>query len=85
VAVRHDSRAGIAAHHRGRNRGPGQLVEDATAGDGIAVIDHPMAGFVAAHRSGWLSTVMRAVSAAGGPLVLAAATAAGGLPGLLRR
>ena len=66
--------------------GAGQLVEDAAAGGGIAVVDHPVAGFVAAHRSGWLTPVMRAVSAVGGPLILAAVTAAAaGLLSVLRR
>ena len=66
--------------------GAGMLVEDATGGDGIALLDHPVASFVAAHRSGWLTTVMRAVSTVGGPLILAAAAAtAGALLGVLRR
>ena len=66
--------------------GAGMLVEDATADDGVAVLDHPVASFVAAHRSGWLTTAMRAVSTAGGPVILAAAAAAAGaLLGVLRR
>ena len=66
--------------------GAGMLVQDVTAGDGVAVLDHPVAGFVAAHRSAALTTVMRAVSSAGGPMILAAvAAAAGVLLGILRR
>jgi undecaprenyl-diphosphatase len=52
----------------------GNLVEDVTEGDGIAALDHPVADFVAAHRSGALTVVMRAASSAGGPVVLAAIT-----------
>jgi len=66
--------------------GAGKLAEDVTAGDGITVIDHPVASFVATHRSGWLTTVMRALSTAGGPLILAAVTmTAGVLLGILWR
>ena len=59
--------------------GAGILVEDVTDGDGIAVLDHPVAAFAAAHRSGALTAVMRAASSAGGPVVLAAVTAAAGV------
>ncbi|HEX6932222.1 MAG TPA: phosphatase PAP2 family protein [Streptosporangiaceae bacterium] len=45
----------------------GALVDDVTEGDGVAVLDHPVARFVDAHRSATLTTVMKAVSAAGGP------------------
>ncbi len=55
--------------------GAGILVEDVAAGDGMAVLDHPVASFVAAHHSGPLTAVMRAASTAGGPMVLAAVTA----------
>ena len=66
--------------------GAGILVEDVTAGDGMAVLDHPVASFVAAHRSGALSTVMREASSAGSPVVLAAVTAAAGvLVGIIGR
>jgi undecaprenyl-diphosphatase len=66
--------------------GTDRLAEDVTAGDGVAVLDHPVASFVAAHRSGALTTVMRAVSSAGGPLILAAVTVvAGVLLTVLRR
>jgi membrane-associated phospholipid phosphatase len=59
--------------------GAGILVEDVTAGDGMAVLDHPVASFVAAHHSGPLTAVMRAASTAGGPMVLAAVTAVAGV------
>ena len=66
--------------------GAGILVEDVTADDGIAVLDHPVASFVAAHRSGTLTAVMRAASSAGGPVVLVAvALAAGVLLGIIWR
>ena len=45
----------------------GTLVDDVTHGDGVAVVDHPVAGFVAAHRAAALTSVMRAVSVVGGP------------------
>jgi membrane-associated phospholipid phosphatase len=62
----------------------GTVVEDVTDGDGVAVLDRPVAAFVAAHRSGALTVVIRAVSAAGGPVVLAVVTvAAGVLAGVL--
>jgi membrane-associated phospholipid phosphatase len=47
--------------------GVGALVDDVTDGDGVAVLDHPVAGFVAAHRALALRAVMRAVSGVGGP------------------
>lgn len=59
--------------------GAGKLMEDVTAGDGVTVLDRPVASFVAAHRTGALTTVMRAASSAGGPLVLAAVTVAVGV------
>ena len=61
--------------------GAGILVEDVTADDGMAVLDHPVASFVAAHRSGALSAVMREASSAGGPVVLAAVRPGGGRTG----
>lgn len=64
----------------------GTVVEDVTGNDGVAVLDPPVAAFVAAHRSGALTVVMRTVSAGGGPVVLAVVTAAAGvLLGVLRR
>lgn len=64
----------------------GTVVEDVTNGDGTAVLDRPVAAFVAARRTGALTAVMREVSAAGGPVVLAAVTAAAGvLLAVLRR
>jgi hypothetical protein len=66
--------------------GTDRLSEEITAGGGIAVLDYPVASFVAAHRSGALTTVMRAVSSAGGPPILAAAAVvAGVLLTVLRR
>jgi undecaprenyl-diphosphatase len=51
--------------------GVSRLVDDVTHGDGVAVVDHPVAGFVAAHRAGALTSVMRAVSVVGGPAGMA--------------
>ena len=66
--------------------GTDRLAEGVTAGDGIAMLDHPMASFIAAHRSGALTTVMQAVSSAGSPPILAAVmVVAGVLLGVLRR
>ncbi len=45
----------------------GKLVDDVTDGHGVAVIDHPIAYFVAAHRVPALTSFMRGVSAVGGP------------------
>lgn len=45
----------------------GKLVDDVTEGDGVALVDHPVARFVAAHRTAALTTVMKAVSVVGGP------------------
>jgi membrane-associated phospholipid phosphatase len=59
--------------------GAGKLMDDVTDGDGVAVLDHPVAGFVAAHRAGALTVVMRAASTAGGPVVLGAVTVAAGV------
>lgn len=59
--------------------GAGALMEDVTDGDGVAALDHPVAGFVAAHRTGALTMVMRAASTAGGPVVLGAVTVAIGV------
>ena len=54
-------------------------MEDVTDGDGIAALDHPVASFVAAHRTGALTAVMRAASTVGGPVVLGAVTVAAGV------
>jgi len=59
--------------------GAGQLMEDVTDGDGVAVLDHPVAAFVAAHRTGTLTAVMRMASSAGGPAVLGVVTVAVGV------
>ena len=59
--------------------GAGTLMEDVTDGDGIAALDHPVASFVAAHRTGALTAVMRAASTVGGPVVLGAVTVAAGV------
>ncbi len=64
----------------------GTVVEDVTDGDGTAVLDRPVAAFVAARRTGALTMVMREVSAVGSPVTLAAVTAAAGvLLAVLRR
>lgn len=59
--------------------GAGELVEHLTSGQGMALLDHPVARFVAVHRSASLTAVMRVVSSTGGPLVLGVVTAAAGL------
>ncbi len=59
--------------------GAGVLMEDVTDGDGVAALDHPVASFVAAHRTGALTTVMRAASSVGGPVVLGIFTVAAGV------
>ena len=50
----------------------GALMEDVTAGEGIAMIDHPVARFVAAHRTSGLTAAMKAVSFLGSPIGVAA-------------
>jgi hypothetical protein len=57
----------------------GTLAEDVTHGDGVAVLDHPVARFVTAHRSGALTSAMEAVSTAGGPATLAVIMLGAGL------
>ena len=47
--------------------GLGTLVDNVTDGDGIAVLDHPVARFVTAHRAPALTSAMKAVSAAASP------------------
>lgn len=48
--------------------GLGALVDNVTDRDGIAVLDHPIARFVTAHRALALTSVMKMVSAAAGPV-----------------
>jgi undecaprenyl-diphosphatase len=57
----------------------GTLVDDVTDGDGVAVLDHPVARFVATHRALPLTTVMKAVSMAGGPIGITGIALAAGL------
>jgi undecaprenyl-diphosphatase len=59
--------------------GTGKLVDDVTDGDGVALVDHPVARFVAAHRTAALTTVMKAVSVVGGPAGMAVLALAIGL------
>ena len=59
--------------------GVGTLVDDVTDGDGMAVLDHPVATFVAAHRAAALTSVMKAVSAVGGPAGMTVLALAAGL------
>ncbi len=59
--------------------GVGKLVDDVTDGDGVAVLDHPVARFVAAHRAPPLTSVMEPVSTAGGPAGMAVIALAVGL------
>ena len=47
--------------------GLGKLIDDVTDGDGVAVVDHPVARFVATHRVPALTAFMTAVSAAADP------------------
>ncbi|MEB4211883.1 phosphatase PAP2 family protein [Mycobacterium sp. 94-17] len=49
-----------------------EVLDDVLEGDGIAEIDHPVTRWLAAHRDLWLTTVLRAVTVAGGPLFLVA-------------
>ena len=57
----------------------GTVVDDVTDGDGVAVLDHPVARFVAAHRAVALTAVMRAVSTVGGPIGMTVIALAAGL------
>ena len=59
--------------------GAGKVMQDVTEGDGVAVLDRPVASFVAAHRTGVLTRVMEAASSAGGPVVLSTVTVAAGV------
>jgi undecaprenyl-diphosphatase len=64
----------------------GTLVDNVTDGDGVAVVDHPVARFVAGHRTLGLTAVMKAVSAAAGPAgMVVCALAAGLLIGIVWR
>jgi hypothetical protein len=47
--------------------GLGKLVDDVTDGDAVAVVDHPVAQFVATHRVPALTAFMAAASTIGGP------------------
>ncbi|OBH49027.1 phosphatidic acid phosphatase [Mycobacterium mantenii] len=49
-----------------------EVLDDVLEGDGIAGFDQPMTRWLATHRDLWLTTTMRAVTVAGGPLFLAA-------------
>lgn len=49
-----------------------ELLEDVLEGDGIAVFDPTISWWLAWHRDLWLTTALRAVTALGSPVVLAA-------------
>ncbi|ORB58505.1 phosphatase PAP2 family protein [Mycobacterium persicum] len=51
-----------------------EVLDDVLEGDGIAGIDQPVAEWLAAHRDPWLTTTLRVVTAAGGPVGMAALT-----------
>ena len=59
--------------------GLGKLVDDVTDGEGIAVVDHPVASFVAGHRTPALTSVMGAASSVGGPVGMAVLALVAGL------
>lgn len=59
--------------------GLGALADNVTHGDGMAVLDHPVARFVVGHRTPLLTSVMKAISAAAGPAALTASALAAGL------
>ena len=48
------------------------VLEDVLEGDGIVGIDQPATGWLATHRDLWLTTTLRVVTGAGGPVPLAA-------------
>ncbi|KZS60129.1 phosphatase PAP2 family protein [Mycobacterium pseudokansasii] len=52
-----------------------EVLDDVLECDGIAGIDQPAAEWLAAHRDLWLTTTLRVVTAAGGPVGMAALTA----------
>jgi membrane-associated phospholipid phosphatase len=49
-----------------------EVLEDVLEGDGIAGIDQPITSWLAGHRDRWLTTTLRVVTHAGGPLLLTA-------------
>ena len=49
-----------------------EVLDDVLEGDGIAGIDQPVTRWLTVHRDLWLTTTLRAVTIAGGPLFLAA-------------
>ncbi|OBI41162.1 phosphatase PAP2 family protein [Mycobacterium sp. E796] len=51
------------------------VLEDVLEGDGIAGVDQPTTGWVAAHRDLWLTRAMRVITAMGDPVPLAALAA----------
>lgn len=52
------------------------VVDDVREGDGFARADHPVLTFLAAHREGWLTVLMRVVTTLGSPLGVALTVAA---------
>jgi undecaprenyl-diphosphatase len=53
-----------------------EVLDDVLEGDGIAGIDQPAVQWLATHRDLWLTTMMRAITGAGGAAVLAAVAVA---------
>jgi membrane-associated phospholipid phosphatase len=51
------------------------VLEDVLEGDGIAGVDQPTTGWVAAHRDLWLTKALRVITAIGDPIPLAALAA----------
>lgn len=51
-----------------------EVLDDVLEGDGIAGIDQPAAEWLAAHRDLWLTMTLQVVTAAGGPVGMAALT-----------
>jgi membrane-associated phospholipid phosphatase len=47
--------------------GFGQLLDNVTEGDGVAVADRPVLGFLAAHREPWSITAARVITDVGSP------------------
>jgi undecaprenyl-diphosphatase len=52
------------------------LLDDVLDGDGIAHLDQPTSRWLAAHREGWLTGVLRSLTVLGSPVALAALMAA---------
>jgi membrane-associated phospholipid phosphatase len=52
------------------------LLDSVLDGDGVAHLDQPASRWLAAHRDGWLTVVLRAVTGLGAPPALAALAAA---------